>query len=120
MSTHRSSWKRREAQAAGLFGARRQILSGSSGRDDRSASDTTHSSLFVEVKLRQRHAVATLFQTVRAAACREQKIPVLGLASKGKPGLLLVVDSRDLPRLAEEYARATPADTEERDDRHRS
>ena len=52
MSTHRSTWKRRERDAARLFGARRQVLSGSSGREDVTGSDTTHERLFIETKLR--------------------------------------------------------------------
>jgi hypothetical protein len=60
MSTHRSSWKRRERNAAGLFGAQRQSLSGSSGRADRTRSDSTHPSLFIETKFQAASTVRTL------------------------------------------------------------
>jgi hypothetical protein len=51
MSTHRSTWKRREREAARLFGAERQPLSGSGGRADRTRSDSTHDRLFVECRI---------------------------------------------------------------------
>jgi len=51
MSTHRSTWKRREREAARLFGAERQPLSGSGGRADRTRSDSTHDRLFIEFGL---------------------------------------------------------------------
>ena len=106
MATHRSSWKRRERSSAALFGARRQPLSGSSGRDDRSCSDSTHERLYIETKLRATWGVRTLFDRMKLLAQREKKIPVLALASKGKPGCLFVVDSADLPALVAAYAEA--------------
>jgi hypothetical protein len=104
MSTSRRTWQRRDA--ADLFGALRQVLSGSSGRDDRSMSDTTHDRLFIEVKLRGRHTARTLFDTVKARARKERKLPVLALADKGRPGFLLCVHSDDLDDLVAELARA--------------
>ena len=106
MATHRSSWKRRERSCAALFGARRQPLSGSSGRDDRSCSDSTHERLYIETKLRATWGVRTLFDRMKLLAQREEKIPVLALASKGKPGCLFVVDSANLPALVAAYAEA--------------
>ena len=106
MATHRSSWKRRERSSAALFGARRQPLSGSSGRDDRSCSDSTHERLYIETKLRATWGVRTLFDRMKLLAQREKKIPVLALASKGKRGCLFVVDSADLPALVAAYAEA--------------
>jgi hypothetical protein len=86
MSTHRSNWKRWERHAAGLFGARRQPLSGSSGLPDRSCSDSTHGRLFIETKLEAASAVRTLWERTRAQARRERETPVLALYTKGKPG----------------------------------
>ena len=85
-----------------MFGARRQVLSGSSGRDDRSTSDSTHEVLYLETKLRASHAASALFAEVTAAARREGKTPVLALAVKGKPGFLLVVRPEDLATIAAE------------------
>ena len=65
MSTHRNTWKRRERDAAGLFGARRQVLSGSSGRSDATSSDSTHPRLYIETKLRAASSVRTLWEQAR-------------------------------------------------------
>jgi hypothetical protein len=110
--THRSTWKKRERQAAGLFGALRQRCSGSSGRPDCSRSDSTHPTLFVETKMRASHAAVALFDETRALARREGKTPVVILAQKNRPGLLLVIDPADLATVAREYIEANmiPAD----------
>ncbi len=104
MSTHRSSWKRRERDAAGLFGARRQVLSGSAGRPDATTSDSTHPRLYIETKLRASSSVRTLWEEARAASRREGKTPVLMLYAKGKPGALVVVHEYDLETVAAELA----------------
>jgi hypothetical protein len=106
MATHRETWKRRERQAARLFGAQRQPLSGSSGRSDLTRSDSNHERLFIETKLRASWSIRTLFDEVRKRARRESKVPALALASKGRPGCLLVVDSADLPALVAAYSEA--------------
>jgi len=93
--THRRTWQRREGRVAALFGALRQPLSGSSGRADRTASDSTHPRLFVECKYRARHATRTVFDEVRRAARKEKKLPVLALADRGRPGFLLCVHPDD-------------------------
>jgi hypothetical protein len=109
MATHRSTWKRRERSSAALFGARRQPLSGSGGRDDFTASDSNHEHLFIETKLRASWSVRTLFDRTRILARKEGKVPVLALASKRRPGCLLVVDSADLPALLAAYADGDPS-----------
>ena len=105
MGTHRSTWKRRERDGAGLFGARRQPGSGSGGRPDQTRSDSTHERLFVETKLRATSAVRTLWEQTRDLARREGKTPVLILYSKGKPGGLIVAHQDDLAAIAAELAR---------------
>jgi hypothetical protein len=109
--THRSTWKARERQAAGLFGARRQRCSGSSGRDDETRSDSTHDRMFIETKLKAKDAAITLFDATRALARKEGKVPLLMLSKKGRPGFVLVCDPSDLPRIAAEMA-ATLSTTE--------
>jgi hypothetical protein len=104
MSTHRTSWKRRERNAASLFGAQRQALSGSCGRDERGRSDTTDDRLFIETKLRASSSVRSLCEKTRELARREQKVPVLTLYAKGKPGALIVVHENDLAAVASELA----------------
>ena len=104
--THRHTWQRREGRVAALLGALRQPLSGSSGRADRTASDSTHPRLFVECKYRARHATQTMFDAVRHAARKEKKLPVLALADRGRPGFLLCVHSDDLLDFVAELAAA--------------
>jgi hypothetical protein len=102
--THRSSWKRRERDAAALFGSRRKVLSGSSGRDDQTSSDSDHPALYIETKLRTRWNVRTLWEKIRTPARREGKVPVLMLYSAGKHGALIVVHEADLQAVAAELA----------------
>jgi len=104
MATHRGTWKQRERQAAALFGARRQVLSGSAGRDDRSRSDSTHERLFLETKLRASHAAVALYDDTKVLARKEGKVPVVILAQKGRPGVVLVIAPEDLQAVAYEYA----------------
>jgi hypothetical protein len=116
--THKTTWKRRERDAARLFGAERQPLSGSTGRPDLSRSDSTHGRLFLEVKLRQHHAAVALLDAVRKLARKEGRIPVVALATKQRPGIVLVLDADDLPAVAREYERANalPADCDPPED----
>jgi hypothetical protein len=102
MATHRSSWKRRERDGAKLFGARRQVLSGSSGRPEVTCSDSTHERLFIETKLRASSSVRSLWEKARDLARRERKTPVLMLYSQHKPGALVVVHENDLAVVATE------------------
>lgn len=104
MSTHRSTWKRRERDAARLFGVERQPLSGSGGRSDLSRSDSTHERLFIETKLRASSAVRNLWEETRERALVERKTPVLVLFAKRKAGGLVVVHQDDLANVAAELA----------------
>ena len=106
MATKSRTWKKAEGRVAALFGARRQPLSGSSGRDDTTRSDTTHPRLFVEVKYRERHAVRTWFDAIKDLARREGKTPVLALIDKGRPGFLLCNHSDDLSIVVAELCAA--------------
>src|SRR5262245_20719709 len=107
MNTHRSSWKRRERDAARLFGAERQVLSGSGGRGDRTRSDSTDGGLFIETKLRASSAVRSLWERTRDRARAERKTSVLALFAKRKHGALIVVHQDDLAAFV---AGLTPAD----------
>lgn len=108
MSTARGTWKQSERRVAKKLGARRQPLSGSSGRNDITTSDTTHERLYVEVKYRERHAVRSLFETVKPKAVKEGKIPVIALVDKHKHGFLLCVYVDDLQEVAREMANLEP------------
>jgi hypothetical protein len=111
VSTSRGSWKRREREAAKIFGALRQPLSGSSGRASITTSDSDHPRLYIECKLREQHAARTLFDKVREKAGREKtesgkaKLPLLALYDKGKRGCLVVVHSDDLDDLVRELTK---------------
>jgi hypothetical protein len=104
--TARRTWQKAEGRVAALFGARRQVGSGSSGRDDLTRSDSTHPRLFVETKLRQAHAARSLHDEVKARAHLEGKIPVVALVDKGRPGALVCVHTDDLADVLAEYAAA--------------
>jgi hypothetical protein len=106
MSTHRSTWQRRERHAAKLFGAARQPGSGSCGDPDRSRSDSTHDRLYIETKLRSNSAVRTLWEKTAALARREGKTPLLMLYSKGRVGGLIVCHEMHLAAVAAELKTA--------------
>jgi hypothetical protein len=110
--TARRTWQQAESRAAALFGVRRQIGSGSAGREDLTASDSTHPVLFIESKLRHCHTTRTLHDATKRLAARERKLPVLALFDKNRPGFLIVVHSDDLATVAAEFtkANALPAD----------
>lgn len=104
MATSRRTWQKREQGVAGLFGAKRQYGSGGGGREDQTRSDSTHPRLFVESKLRAKHATRTLHDATRALARKEGKTPILALCDKNRPGALIVVHTDDLDRLVIEFA----------------
>ena len=104
--THRRTWQQAEGRAAAFFGVRRQVSSGSSGRDDLTASDSTHPVVFIESKLRDRHAARTLHDATKKRAAKERKTPVLALFDKQRHGCLIVVHSDALMTVVAEYAAA--------------
>jgi hypothetical protein len=112
MKTHRSTWKRREREAARMFGAERQPGSGSCGVPDRSRSDSTHDRLYIETKLRASSSVRTLWEKTAALARRERKTPLLMLYAKGKVGGLIVCHEMHLAAVAAELKTAPGAEPE--------
>jgi hypothetical protein len=102
MDTHRGTWKRRERQAARLFGAERQPGSGSGGRTDQTSTDSTHPTLFIESKLRASSSVRTLWEQAAARAKREGKTPILMLYAEGRVGGLIVCHEMHLAAVAAE------------------
>lgn len=95
--THSSTWKRREQQAARLFNCRRTPLSG--GASGHTRSDILSDRVFAEVKLRARSAVHRLYDRTAELARQEGKVPVLALAQKGRPGVLLVLKPKHIHEL---------------------
>jgi hypothetical protein len=111
--TSKSAWTRAEAGAAAIFGAMRRVLSGSANRPDIDGDDATHPRLYIESKLRAKHAVWSLWRDTRARAakCRRgfqggHKTPVLALREKGRHGILLVVHEDDFREVAAEWLAA--------------
>jgi hypothetical protein len=96
------AWKKRERQAAHLFGSHRLIGSGMSGLGDRSKSDSDHPRLFIETKHYARQAVRTLWRETALRAAKEKKVAVLVLYEKGKPGGLIVIHENDLDAMLNE------------------
>jgi hypothetical protein len=112
MSTCRSTWQRRERDAARLFGATRQPGSGSCGLPDQTHSDSTHERLYIETKLRASSSVRTLWEKTAGLARREGKTPVLMLYAKGKTGGLVVVHEMHLAAVAAELKTAPAREPE--------
>jgi len=100
--THRRTWQKREQAIAARFGSKRNRGSGSSGREDLSSSDSTHPRLYLEAKLRARHAAVSLWDDTAAKAAKEGKTPVVALVEKGRPGYWLVVHIDHLQAVAKE------------------
>jgi hypothetical protein len=101
--THPNTWKAAERKNAAIFGAKRNVLSGSSGRDDRSESDSTHDTLFIESKLRARCTARSLWQATKAKADKAGQTPLVILREKGKHGALLIFHEDDLPAICQAY-----------------
>ena len=94
-----TAWKAIERRVAEFFGASgRTPLSG--GNSGHTRSDTLSEALFIEVKQRKRHAVVGLWDAVKDLAKKENKIPVVALAVKNRPGFWVMVHSSDLLAVA--------------------
>lgn len=98
------AWKKAERRLASLFGTKRRPLSG--GNQGGGRDDSLHHSLFLECKWSSSSSLWTLYDKTRKMARREGRVPVLGHALKGRPGILLSVLSTDLDVLLQEYAAA--------------
>jgi hypothetical protein len=97
--TDRSTWKKRERSNARFFGAERNSLSGSNSKV--SASDSTHKTLFIESKLREKHSVIQLWDKTKVLADKENKTPVVCLCEKGRPGFWILTHSDDFEKVAD-------------------
>jgi hypothetical protein len=93
-------WKAIERRVAAFFATVRTPLSGSSGKV--TASDTHHPRLFIEIKARAQHSAVTLWRQTRNRAIKEEKIPVVVMAERGRHGFWVLCHSGDLADVAEE------------------
>ena len=91
------AWKKRERDVAGYFNGIRTPLSGGNGKVTR--ADVIHDSLFIECKLRAKHTVVTLWDNTAKLAKLENKVPVIALCEKNRPGFWVMVHSSDLEKL---------------------
>ena len=111
MSTNKA-WKARERSAASYFGTTRQPGSGSWAAQDGESSDARHARLHIEVKLRARHPLWTLWHAVRERKkkAKDTRITVLMIGLKDHPGHLVACHEDDLLTVAMNRLVALPAD----------
>ena len=98
MSIAKNTWKAAERRIARFFGAERNPLSG--GNSGHSRSDSLHELLFIEAKHRKTHSAVSLWRATKALADKEDKIPVIALCEKNKPGFWVMCHSSDLQAVA--------------------
>ena len=91
------AWKQRERDVADFFHGERNPLSGQNSKQ--TAADVIHENLFIEVKLRQTHTAVSLWDQVNQLAEKENKVLVVCLCEKNRPGFWILVHSIDLPKL---------------------
>ncbi len=96
---HRSTWKKFEGRVARLFGSKRAPLSGINGGV--TASDSLSPDFFIEVKMRKRHALWSLFDDTREKARKEGKVPVIAVGETSRKGALICIHSDDLGKVSE-------------------
>lgn len=60
-----------------------------------------HKALFIEAKLRVRHAAVQLWRDTKALADKERKLPVVCLNEKNKPGFWILCHSDDFVAVAD-------------------
>lgn len=107
------SWKAFERRVAAYFDTQRNALSGGNSKITR--SDTLHPALFIECKQRQQHSAVTLWNDTKALADAEQKMPVVALSEKGRPGFWLVLHSDHLAQLASAIRHESAAQSDHTD-----
>ena len=110
--THKSTWKKREAQVARAFGSERTPLSGRNSK--RTASDSLHDKYFIETKMRACHSILRVWDKANMLAKEENKIPMVCLVEKQKPSFWLLLKFEDFLQIVEREANAlqTPAESE--------
>ena len=98
--TSKSAWKSFERTVATYFGTRRVPLSGSNSGHGTN-SDSLHSKLYIECKVRNKIALWQLFTDTEKKAKVEGKVPVVAIKQKGEKGYLLVMRPEDLEKINE-------------------
>jgi|1_EtaG_2_1085319.scaffolds.fasta_scaffold17320_3 hypothetical protein len=104
---HKGTWKKIEREEAAKFGAKRNRLSGGSGRDDCSRSDSTSETIFLEVKARKGgFATTNLWQDTQKLAKKEGKIPLVVLRELGLHKSWYLMEEKDMLKICTEYMKA--------------
>ena len=101
-----------ERKVAAKFGAKRTPLSGSNGGV--TASDSLHPVLFIEAKLRAKHAAWELWQDTANKAKKENKVPVVALKQKGGRGELYVIHGDHLEEVLNELIKARALESDDK------
>lgn len=96
--THKSTWKKAEAKVAKFFNTTRTPLSGGNSKITR--SDSLHSKLFIENKLKKKIAAVTLWDDANKKAKKENKIPVVTLQQKNRHGFWIFCHSEHFQTIA--------------------
>ena len=91
------AWKQRERDVADSFHGQRNPLFGRNSKHK--AADVIHEKSFIEVKLRKIHTPVSLWDQVNQLAEKENKVLVVCLCEKNRPGFWILVHSIDLPKL---------------------
>ena len=94
------AWKGFERRCAEFFGGRRNPFSGACS-DTGSRSDIIHPFIYAESKWRKRHALLSLWRSIKPKADAEKKIPVICLHEKDRHGFLICLHSTDIERLSQ-------------------
>ena len=102
-----NAWKKRERQLAAFFGTYRNRLSGSSGRDCDSRSDSIHETLYLELKHGDlaRFLNAEMREALKVGrrnAKAEGKRLVMAMSEKNHKGFWLLVHTDDFLFAAKE------------------
>lgn len=98
--TSKECWKSFERVVASFFGTKRVPLSGSNSGHGTN-SDSLHSKLYIECKVRGKISLWSLFTDTENKAKVEGKVPVVAIKQKGERGYLLVIRPDDLEKLVE-------------------
>lgn len=104
--TSKTTWKGFERLVASFFGTKRVPLSGSNSGHNTN-SDSLHSELYIECKVRAKFSLQTLFEDTEKKAKIENKLPIVAIKEKGRKGYLLVIRPSDLEKISDIRKKST-------------
>jgi len=89
------AWKQFERRVASFFHGTRVPLSGMA-QNYGTKADVEHPAYFIECKHYAKHAAIRHWDKAGVQARREDKIPVIALGEKNRPGFWILIHSDDL------------------------